>query len=108
MAVNTRAGREECRESLTATWPSARCATSTQLPPVGPLRLLLTHRVPVSSTADMPLRTLVILRILQFVDDLVDELRSSLRLVSHDAQPFHSEQVPVNFGLLVEVEGTGE
>src|ERR1700691_5597591 len=108
MAVNTRAGPDGCREFLTATWPSARCATSTQLPPVGPLRLLFTHRVPISSVAGMPLRTLVILRILQFVDDLVDERRSFLRLVGHDAQPFHGEQIAVHFGLLVEVERTGQ
>jgi len=34
---NTSAGPDGCREFLTATWPSARNATSTQLPPVGPL-----------------------------------------------------------------------
>ena len=36
--MNTRVGPAGCRESRTATWPPGSRATSTQLPPCGPLR----------------------------------------------------------------------
>jgi hypothetical protein len=96
-AGNTRVRAAGCRELLTATCPSARTATSTQLPPVGPLYELFTHRV-TSFTA----------RALQLLDEVVDDLPAPLRIVSHDAQPFHREQVAVDVGLLVEVERAGQ
>jgi Domain of unknown function (DUF397) len=43
-AGNTRARPAGCREFLTPTRPPGRTATSTQLPPVGPLYVLFTHR----------------------------------------------------------------
>jgi Domain of unknown function (DUF397) len=56
-AGNTRAGPAGRREFLTATRRPARIATSTQLPPVGPLRVLFTHRAPGGPAADVPART---------------------------------------------------
>src|SRR5947209_11472491 len=67
-AVNTRAGPAGCRELRTATWPSGRFATSTQLPPCGPLRRLLRHVTSGRSAAGIPLRMLIRL-VLQLVDD---------------------------------------
>src|SRR5450432_3046283 len=53
--VKIRAGPSECRELRMATSPAGRKATSTQFPPVGPLRRLLTHVTPASALAGMPL-----------------------------------------------------
>src|ERR1700735_5214551 len=58
--VKTSAGPLGSRELRIAIWPPARKATSTQLPPVGPLWLLLIHFAPVSALASMPLRMLLI------------------------------------------------
>ena len=50
---NSSAGPAGCREFLTATRPSPRHATSTQLPPVGPLRVLFTQRAAVRPVASL-------------------------------------------------------
>src|SRR5215469_6648180 len=57
--VKIRAGPWGCRELRIAISPPARKATSTQLPPVGPLRRLLIHLAPVRVLASMPLRMLL-------------------------------------------------
>ena len=91
-AVNTRAGPAGCRESRTATWPSGNCATSTQLPPCGPLRRLLRHVTPGSSAAGIPLRMLMRL-VLQLVDDRGDDSGCLARPRTDDAEPLHGPPV---------------
>src|SRR5439155_258126 len=106
-AVNTRAGPAGCRELRTATWPSGRFATSTQLPPCGPLRRLLRHVTSGRSAAGIPLRMLIRL-VLQLVDDRGEDPGRLARLGADDAEPLHSQQVTVHVRFLVEVKRTGE
>src|SRR6266550_6466582 len=105
--VNTRAGPAGCRELRTATRPSGRFATSTQLPPWGPLRRLLRHVTSARSAAGIPLRMLIRL-VLQLVDDRGEDSRRLARLGADDAEALHGQQVPVHVRFLVEVERAGE
>src|SRR5438552_175283 len=105
--VNTRAGPAGCRELRTATWPSGRFATSTQLPPCGPLRRLLRHVTSGRSAAGIPLRMLIRL-VLHLVDDRGEDPGRLARLGADDAEPLHSQQVTVHVRFLVEVKRTGE
>src|SRR5260221_14145781 len=57
--VKIRAGPWGCRELRIAICPSARKATSTQLPPVGPLWRLLIQLASVRVLASIPLRMLL-------------------------------------------------
>src|SRR5262245_40095922 len=106
-AVNTRAGPAGCRELRTATWPSGSCATSTQLPPCGPLRRLLRHVTPGSSAAGIPLPMLIRL-VLQLVDDRGEDSGRLAGPGADDAEPLHGQQVTVHVRFLVEVERAGQ
>src|SRR6266704_6862288 len=106
-AVNTRAGPAGCREFRIATWPSGRFATSTQLPPCGPLRRLLRHVTSARSAAGIPLRMLIRL-VLQLVDDRGEDSRRLARLGADDAEALHGQQVQVHVRFLVEVERARE
>ena len=98
-AGNTRAGPAGTQtESRTATCPSPRAATSTQLPPVGPLCVLLTQR---TGLAGVVLTALLIDPFLHFPDDLVNDLGRTLRQVRRQAHPLHGEHVAVHLDLLV-------
>src|SRR4029077_8463781 len=90
-----------------ATWPSGNRATSTQLPPCGPLRRLLRHVTPGSSAAGIPLRMLIRL-VLQLVDDRGEDSGCLARPRTDDAEPLHGQQVAVHVGFLVEIERAGE
>src|SRR6266700_2742596 len=105
--VNTRAGPVGCRELRTATWPSGRFATSTQLPPCGPLCRLLRHVTSGRSAAGIPLRMLIRL-VLQLANDRGEDSWRLARLGADDAEPLHGQQVTVHIRFLVEVERAGE
>lgn len=47
-------------------------------------------------------------RCLKVLDDLVEQLSTLVRCGVHDAQAVHGEQVPVDVGLLVEIERAGQ